>query len=208
MKTQVLISPESCLHGAGATLFHQLDEELCAKLDSLRGDLPISNDSYNMSSCSRAFFNSEEIARTIKDAVNNRLPAESGKILKVLSAMRFLSYTTTGQIAPHTDGKMYDEELSRSSTHTFLLYLNDVTDGSGETKFLAGANWSWGKREMDEAERAKWGRSNDDNEVKVLCGVTPQRNSLLMFPHNAPHVGDPVWDRKILLRGDMILDSF
>ena len=91
-----------------------------------------------MSSCSRAFFNSEEIARTIKDAVNNRLPAESGKILKVLSAMRFLSYTTTGQIAPHTDGKMYDEELSRSSTHTFLLYLNDVTDGSGETKFLAG----------------------------------------------------------------------
>ncbi len=78
--------------------------------------------------------------------------------------------------------------LQRSSTRTFLLYLEAC--GDGETLLL--------EREGPTVEASG----------AVLARVAPRPGRLLVFPHKCPHAGAPVMQQphakpKIVLRGEL-----
>ena len=103
--------------------------------------------------------------------------------------MRLLSYETQGgQLPPHTDFSRTDYR-GMQSTHTFLLYMTDCTEG-GETLLL---------RSVQPLMDGSGGSSNN-----VVAAVKPQRGTLLLFPHRCPHAGAPVVDvPKRLVRGEL-----
>jgi len=108
----------------------------------------------------------------------------------VFSHVRFISYlgdtATTSLLRPHIDHPVLDRFSGRTSTHTFILYLMDVTKG-GETVLLdyLPAN-------------------NEIGEGVVRYSVQPVRGRLFVFPHGCPHAGRRVVEgSKLILRGDI-----
>lgn len=81
------------------------------------------------------------------------------------------------------------DSTSRTSTHTFILYLTDCESG-GETRLLRkvpGRNFKLTEQE------------------NTLAAVQPRAGRLLVFPHSCPHSGAEVTCvPKLLLRGEMI----
>lgn len=143
------------------------------KLDSLIDEAVQDMGSYNMLA-ERRWFESEEVAAEILHA----LPPHLG-FTRVLPSLRFIIYTSGGFIAPHTDGIRYDAVTNHPSTHSFLLYLCDTTEG-GATEFLTQVR-----------------------DGEVLQSVQPKEGAILVFPHDIPHQGIGVENRKVLLRGDL-----
>mmetsp|Transcript_109858 Transcript_109858/g.342421 ORF Transcript_109858/g.342421 Transcript_109858/m.342421 type:complete len:106 (+) Transcript_109858:223-540(+) len=99
-----------------------------------------------------------------------------------MAQMRFLHYLEAGGgLPPHVDLARTDL-MGRRSSHTFILYLTDCSEG-GETVLL---------ERMEDAEDA------------VLAVVRPRRGRLLLFPHKCPHLARPTVEvPKLLLRGEM-----
>jgi hypothetical protein len=151
------------------------NEELIDELEEMRESLPGDRTSQNMVAVRRRF-ESDSLAQQITDALPNDMS------LRVLPSMRYIEYPLGGFIAPHTDGPSFDEALQRMSTHTMLLYLHSVHDGSGATEILSAL------------------------DGVLLQSVEPIRGSILIFPHETPHRGDVVGaEGKVLLRGDLIV---
>lgn len=96
--------------------------------------------------------------------------------------MRFLSYFHQGsKLSRHIDLCRVDDSGQRS-THSFLLYLSDCTEG-GETILFDNL-------------------TSDDNAVRVK----PRKGRLLLFPHKCPHEGNiVVTTPKVLIRGEAMI---
>jgi len=95
---------------------------------------------------------------------------------------------TTGSTATTTTTTI-DETTSRTSTHTFILYLTDCESG-GETILLR------------QVPGRRFTMSMQEN---TLATVRPRAGRLLVFPHACPHAGAEVTCvPKLLLRGEMI----
>lgn len=114
----------------------------------------------------------------------------SSPTVRAFPQMRFLFYRTeNGYLAPHVDlSRTSDEsdDISVTSTHTFILYLTDCEQG-GATLML----------------RSVKSAPVDDN---ILTRVQPRKGRLLVFPHHSPHSGEPVVSLpKILLRGEIFI---
>lgn len=95
----------------------------------------------------------------------------------------------------HSDESKTDQEGvtavngSRTSTHTFILYLTDC-DSGGETCLL---------------RQLPGRRFTLTEQENVIASVQPQAGRLLVFPHACPHSGAEVTCvPKLLLRGEMI----
>jgi hypothetical protein len=103
---------------------------------------------------------------------------------KVNPMMRFICYIEEGGGMPiHTDLAKMDSQSGKKSTHTFMLHLNSMTDGGGETAFYAEAK----------------------EKSTVLALAEPASGRLVIFPHNRPHAGLIVKRReeKLFLRGEL-----
>ncbi|GAX78661.1 hypothetical protein CEUSTIGMA_g6099.t1 [Chlamydomonas eustigma] len=91
-------------------------------------------------------------------------------------------------MAPHVDlsKKNPGDLLQRSSSKTFLLYLDACGEG-GETLLL--------EREGPSIEASG----------EILASVTPASGRFLLFPHKCPHAGAPVDSKypKLVLRGEL-----
>ena len=78
---------------------------------------------------------------------------------------------------------------SRTSTHTFILYLTDCESG-GETVLLR------------QVPGRRFALTEQEN---ILAAVRPCAGRLFVFPHACPHSGAEVTCvPKLLLRGEMI----
>lgn len=118
--------------------------------------------------------------------------------------MRFIRYADGGVLVPHYDAPyVYNDE--RRTLMSFLIYLTDNTDNSGgATRFIADS-----QRKLPLANRnySDWSRFATEDEV--ICSVSPQAGSALIFDHRILHdsellVGDP---QKIVLRTDIIFEK-
>jgi len=116
--------------------------------------------------------------------------------LRVQAPMRFLCYTTPGgYLPPHVDLPRLDAAIGRRTTHSFLLYLTDCTEG-GETLLLEC-------RKGDE-ELARMG-GVVHGPRGTLVAVEPRRGRLLLMPHSCPHASAATVDvPKLLVRGEVL----
>ena len=110
-----------------------------------------------------------------------------------------------------------------TSTHTFLLYLRDCSEG-GETVLLdtlrnqgggiieaaTGGGKMRVKGDSAVGSGVKRRRIEDEGPVAshenkhLLASVAPRRGRLLLFPHVCPHAGLEVVDApKLFLRGEL-----
>lgn len=181
--------PVSAAHpGAGSfTIDDVFNFEQVEWLLSLHGRIPVDATQKQKSGlCSeRSYFCDAQgrVAQALENAFRrSSLPFRT---IKVLKYMRFLNYTVAGtSLNPHVDICRVDRETGERSTHTLILYLTNCEEG-GETCLIQ--------------DLAGEGRE------KILANVTPQRSSLLLFPHACPHEGKAVKSvPKILLRGEAI----
>ena len=160
-----------------------VDETFLAYLDERREATPVSLASGNMRA-NRRFLRDAALAAE----VCARLPASAG-VRSVCSDLRFIEYDEVGGfIAPHVDGSRVCAHTGRMTTHSFLLYLSDVPEEyGGETDFLESV----------------------EDENSVVYTVVPRRGTVVVFPHDTPHVGRCVDGRfpKILLRGDCVVEA-
>jgi hypothetical protein len=126
----------------------------------------------------------------LSNALSDRLD-QSDRIF-VFPHMRFLNYKYPGDfLAPHIDLTRTNTMLDVTSTHTFILYLNDCSLCGGETVLL---------KQLDCAADSK---ERDDN---ILAVAVPGLGRLLIFPHRCPHAGLEVRNPpKLLLRGEVYL---
>lgn len=129
--------------------------------------------------------------QALTHALQNSLQQSSMSPLShVFSHVRFISYlgenATTSFLAPHIDHPVLDRSSNSISTHTFILYLTDVSKG-GETVL------------MDHLPL-----NNKIDERVVRYDVQPVRGRLFVFPHGCPHAGRHVVEgSKLILRGDI-----
>jgi hypothetical protein len=107
----------------------------------------------------------------------------SGVPKSIFQHIRFLKYEQKGGVLPpHVDLCRVDERSGQRSTHTFILYLTDCTEGGGTAL-------------LDHLKTPS-----------VLAVAQPKRGRALIFPHNCPHSGLEVdCVPKVLLRGEVIL---
>lgn len=127
--------------------------------------------------------------------LEDRLAAALGRPICSAPRAKFLCYLATGaELRPHIDLAKHigwvtqrarrrrpNDPLPTCSTHTWILYL--TTAASAATVFL----------------------SDLDATAAVTETVLPQRGSLLVFPHRAPHAGLPLasGDAKLIARGEL-----
>lgn len=129
--------------------------------------------------------------QALSRALQNSLQQSSiSPLYHVFPHVRFISYlgenATTSLLAPHIDHPVLDRSSDRISTHTFILYLTDVSKG-GETVL------------MDHLPS-----NNKIDERVVRYDVQPVRGRLFVFPHGCPHAGRHVVEgSKLILRGDV-----
>jgi hypothetical protein len=170
-------SEAAILPERGVQYLHGLFDKcrLLQQLEALRPELPGDRTSQNMTAIRRRFHD-EAIAAQISAALPPSL------CLRALPDMRFIEYPLGGYIAPHVDGPSFDEASASLSTHTFLLYLRDTSEG-GATHILSELNGD------------------------TLASLQPVTGSILLFPHATAHWGDVVGDEpKVLLRGDLVCE--
>jgi hypothetical protein len=123
-----------------------------------------------------------EICKAIENVLNQGF---STVRCTVHPMMRFICYVQKGGSMPiHTDLAKTDARSGNTSTHTFILHLNDCDDG-GETAFYKQVK-------CDE---------------KALAKVYPVRGRLLVFPHDRAHAGLAVFkeNQKLFLRGEVMV---
>lgn len=183
-----LIPLNSNLKGAGSYVIDNFfDETFLMKLEILFKTLPVApaekkSCSHRSYYCDSSGWISEQFSQVLKDA------AESTNESKFCSIsfreMRFLHYEYVGGELPvHVDLARRDID-GKSSTHTFILYLQTNNHG-GETILY------------DEL----FGSNQKGNPIAT---VKPIRGRLLIFPHHTPHSGEKTIEiPKLLLRGEM-----
>ena len=134
------------------------------------------------------------LTTALSNALSDRLD-HSDRIF-VFPHMRFLNYKYPGDfLAPHIDLTRTNTTLDITSTHTFILYLNDCSLCGGETVLL--------KQLVCAADSKEQLVTCDDN---VLAVALPGLGRLLIFPHRCPHAGLEVRNPpKLLLRGEVYL---
>lgn len=130
--------------------------------------------------CDTEGFLINAIRKNISPALIGGNPNDS---VDVFPHMRFLSYFHQGsKLSRHIDLCRVDDSGQRS-THSFLLYLSDCTEG-GETILFDNL-------------------TSDDNAVRVK----PRKGRLLLFPHKCPHEGNiVVTTPKVLIRGEAMIN--
>ena len=125
--------------------------------------------------------------------------------VKLFPQMRFLHYSVDGSsLDPHVDLSRVDvtsdEEIK--STHTTILYLTDCTHGGGTAllRHLRKDEGSNGHNVQCTDEMVAPGSNR-----AAVATVCPRYGRLLLFPHNCPHEGLPIYASapKILLRGEI-----
>lgn len=184
-----LIPRDSPLAGAGSYLIDgAFGEAFLRRLESLFEGLPVAaaqKDSPN----DRSYYCDAE--HWVEQAFRGALVAAGAAAAGVpvdapMAQMRFLHYRHVGGgLPPHVDLSRTDL-AGRRSTHTFILYLADCTEG-GETVLLS--------------------RVAEDRAAYV-AEVKPRRGRLLLLPHVCPHMARPTLEvPKLLLRGEMYLSS-
>ena len=113
--------------------------------------------------------------------------------ISILPYMRFLLYDQPGQqLLPHTDAAKYGIASTAKSTHTWILFLSDSSQG-GATQFV------------DRIHTGTESKQHTDSTIEILASVSPKRGRLLIFPHQTPHAGEKTGTSfKLLLRGEMM----
>ena len=154
------------------------DETFCAMLDDAREAAPVSLTS-GMMRANRRFVRDAALARAVADA----MPATLG-VEWVSADLRFIDYDANsgGYIRSHVDGARVCPERGETTNASMLLYLTTTPeDDGGTTDFLETV----------------------EDEDSVVFSVRPKRGSIVVFPHDAAHVGRCVGRAaKIVLRGD------
>lgn len=201
-KLSVLISEESDHPGAGSyTIDNFLPQRFLHFLEYLWLSLPISE-------CGE--LTKKKLEKSIICSVRSYICDSEGFLCQMLSThasnafessdiasgqtlslsffpqMRFLNYNQKGgELGPHIDLTKVDSLSGKRSTHTFILYLRDCSEG-GETALL---------KELSP--------HGPHDFHQILSQVAPRRGRLLLFPHACPHQGNKVISTpKILLRGE------
>lgn len=125
--------------------------------------------------------------------------------VKLFPQMRFLHYNVDGSsLDPHVDLSRVDvtSDEEMKSTHTTILYLTDCPHGGGTAllRHLRKDDGSSGYNAQCSDEMVAPGSNRTD--VATVC---PRYGRLLVFPHNCPHEGLPIYASapKILLRGEI-----
>jgi hypothetical protein len=204
-----LISKEGDLHcahpGAGKSflLNEYFSHIYLGRLISLVDTLPIAeHQKQKQRHCSdRLYYCDAEgwvvngVTAALCDALSDRLQ-QSDRIF-VFPHMRFLNYKYPGDyLAPHIDLTRTNAVLDITSTHTFILYLNDCSMCGGETVLL---------KRLDCAAEESKGKL-DTSGGNILAVAVPGLGRLLIFPHRCPHAGLEVRNPpKLLLRGEVYL---
>ena len=154
------------------------DESFCAMLDDARDAAPVSLTS-GMMLANRRFVRDGALARAVADAMPRALGVEW-----VSADMRFIDYDggSGGFIRSHVDGVGVCPERGETTNASMLLYLTTTPeDDGGTTDFLESV----------------------EDEDSVVYSVRPRRGAVVVFPHDAAHVGRCVGRAgKIVLRGD------
>lgn len=138
--------------------------------------------------------NSNDDNRNSNNNSKNRLSA-------ALPHMRYLQYNALDASSPpHIDLSRRTSD-GRTSSHTFLLYLNDCHTG-GETRLLRCVN---PKKIIDDDSSNDTGSNTENIDSNILATIAPRRGRLLVFPHCCPHEGlGAISLPKTLLRGEII----
>lgn len=193
VKVTPIVDFQSNHPGSGACLIdHAFKESFLTHIHSIRERLPLI-DAVNVERNARRFYYdalgriNETLSYVLKNARGTNITERQH--VYFLPHMRILEYEKSGAwCPPHTDINRTDKN-DMTSTHTFILYLEDVLDDGGGTAILE----SLPKPDSDE-----------EMEIKVL--VTPKRGRLLFYPHATPHAGMPILEKKkILLRGEIYI---
>lgn len=201
-KLSVLISEESDHPGAGSyTIDNFLPERFLHFLEYLWLSLPTSECGEstkkkleNSIICSvRSYICDSEgfLCQSLSTHASNAFESSAvtsgqSSSLSFFPQMRFLNYDQKGgELGPHIDLTKVDSLSGKRSTHTFILYLRDCSEG-GETALL---------KELSP--------HGPHDFHQILSQVAPRRGRLLLFPHACPHQGNKVISTpKILLRGE------
>jgi len=193
---RTVVIPEAADHAGAGTVYVDgcFDDATLDRFGALWEKLPLAPKD-KASPTERAYFADTEgwMARELQRAV------DAAKLListEVMLHMRFLIYPEPGGSLPaHVDLSRVESTSGRRSTHTFLLYLSDCSNG-GETTFLEC-------REGDAALAAHGGMAPGPRDV--VGKVLPKRGRLLLMPHACPHLAAPTYDvPKVLIRGEVI----
>jgi hypothetical protein len=154
------------------------DEAFCAMLDAAREAAPVSLTS-GMMLANRRFVRDGALARAVHRATPPALGVEW-----VSADLRFIDYdgNSGGYIRAHVDGTGVCPERGEATNASMLLYMSSTPeDDGGTTDFLETV----------------------EDEDSVVFSVRPKRGSIVVFPHDAAHVGRCVGRAaKILLRMD------
>ena len=125
--------------------------------------------------------------------------------VKLFPQMRFLHYNVDGSsLDPHVDLSRVDvtSDEEMKSTHTTILYLTDCPHGGGTAllRHLRKDDGSSGYNAQCSDEIVAPGSNR-----ATVATVCPRYGRLLVFPHNCPHEGLPIYASapKILLRGEI-----
>lgn len=145
MSVEVLIDLSAAHPGAGSFyLDNVFREDFLLHLDRLAQILPIAPPE-KMCSSDRAYFCdalgrvSDVLVAGVAACLSNHLPSASAMLAsppKVFQHMRYLHYLQVGgSLAPHVDLSRTNEDDQVTSTHTFILYLSNCSQG-GATVLL------------------------------------------------------------------------
>lgn len=150
------------------------------------------------------------LSSALLSALQDSLDFSNPTKVFVFHHMRFLRYKFEGDfLAPHIDLTRTDADSELTSTHTFILYLNDCLLGGGETVLLRSLDGFELKQKLIvETSSAEGPESVVDalDEANILATAVPNVGRLLIFPHRCPHAGLEVkYPPKLLLRGEVYL---
>eukprot|EP00927_Polykrikos_kofoidii_P045461 TRINITY_DN39466_c0_g1_i2.p1 TRINITY_DN39466_c0_g1~~TRINITY_DN39466_c0_g1_i2.p1 ORF type:complete len:827 (-),score=155.07 TRINITY_DN39466_c0_g1_i2:84-2540(-) len=192
-KTTVVCSADEDYAGAGTVYVdNYFTEDFLQRLEALNESLPMAAKE-KASPTDRAYFADAE--GWVTQQLNAAIAASGLEVVsETLPLMRFLIYPRPGgYLPPHVD--LSRTHHGRKSTHTFLLYLSDCSEG-GETLMLEALT--------GDHELAAFG-GVAPGERTTVARVAPRRGRLLLFPHHCPHAAAPVVDApKLLLRGEAL----
>eukprot|EP00940_MAST-03C_sp_MAST-3C-sp2_P001791 g1791.t1 len=107
-------------------------------------------------------------------------------------------YGSGGHFAPHTDGYSILNFNTRSML-SIVLYLNECSDGGGDTRFYSDRLRS----KLKQDEQGRWTGVTSGLEIAT---VRPKAGRAVIFFHNHMHEGIPpcVGSRKYIIRSDVM----
>ena len=192
------------LHIENAFSKHDLE-----KLDDLRLRIPLD---VSRPTCPRRFLTEKPVDPDDKSVLQQH--RENGWVGQLIDAAleswklpfpmvslpwyRFLEYTEPGgHMKRHSDGSNLHPGTRTRSVATMLIYLSTCRTG-GETTLYRS------KKCKKSRQKSRPQPEEVEDEEDVIESIKPMHNTVLIFPHNWPHSGDPVVeDTKIALRVDL-----